>query len=115
MTVVSVLTLTVSQPAFTALTTKQPLAMDISIPISKKKAYTEMAFNSPTSGMINRFPGAYSVPKIDELIIAAGGVPINNGGNIMGGIGVSGAPSGITDEACAAAGLAAVCDDLEIQ
>lgn len=94
---------------------RDTLAMDISIPISKKKAYTAMAFNSPTSKLTDRFPGAYSVPKIDELIISPGGVPINIGGDIMGGIGVSGAPSGVTDEVCAAAGLEAVRDDLEMQ
>jgi len=94
---------------------RDTLAMDVSIPISKKKAYTAMEFNSPTSGLQDRFPGAYSVPKIDELLISAGGIPVNIGGNIMGGIGVSGAPSGLTDEACAKAGLAAVQDDLEME
>jgi len=94
---------------------RDTLAMDISIPISKKKAFTAMSFNSLTSALNDRFPGAYGVPKIDELLVSAGGVPINIGGNIMGGIGVSGAPSGVTDEACAAAGLAAVKDDLEMQ
>jgi uncharacterized protein GlcG (DUF336 family) len=88
--------------------------MDVTVPISKKKAYTAMSFNAPTSELTNRFPGAYSVPKLDELLISAGGVPINIGGNIMGGIGVSGAPSGETDEICAKAGLAAVQDDLEM-
>ena len=48
-------------------------------------------------------------------MIARGGVPINIGGNIMGGIGVSGAPSGWTDEACAQAGLATVREDLELE
>lgn len=91
------------------------LAMPISTPISKKKAYTAMTFNAPTSQLENLFKGAYSVPKLDELMIAAGGVPINIGGNIMGGIGVSGAPSGVTDEICAQAGLAAVRDDLEME
>lgn len=91
------------------------LAMPISAPISKKKAYTAMSFNSRTSQLENQFKGAYSVPKIDELMIAAGGVPINIGGNIMGGIGVSGAPSGVTDEVCAEAGLAAVHEDLEME
>jgi len=94
---------------------RDTLAMDVSIPISLKKAYTAMEFNSPTSAMDDRFKGAYNVPKIDELLISAGGIPINIGGNIMGGIGVSGAPSGATDEACAKAGLAAVQDDLEME
>lgn len=93
---------------------RDTLAMDVSIPISHKKAYTAMEFNSPTSALENRFPGAYGVPKIEGLLISAGGIPINIGGNIMGGIGVSGAPSGVTDEACAAAGLAAVQVDLEM-
>jgi len=94
---------------------RDTLAMDVSIPISMKKAYTAMEFNSPTSAMEDRFKGAYNVPKIDELVISAGGIPINIAGNIMGGIGVSGAPSGLTDEACAKAGLAAVQDDLEME
>lgn len=94
---------------------RDTLTMDVSIAISKKKAYTAMEFNSPTSAMEDRFKGAYNVPKIDELLISAGGIPINIAGNIMGGIGVSGAPSGSTDEACAQAGLAAVQDDLEME
>ena len=94
---------------------RDTLAMDVSIPVSLKKAYTAMEFNSPTSEMEDRFKGAYNVPKIDELIVSAGGIPINIAGNIMGGIGVSGAPSGATDEACAKAGLAAVQDDLEME
>lgn len=94
---------------------RDTLAMDVSIPISLKKAYTAMEFNSPTSAMEERFKGAYNVPKIDTLLVSAGGIPINIAGNIMGGIGVSGAPSGLTDEACAQAGLAAVQDDLEME
>jgi len=94
---------------------RDTLAMDVSIPISMKKAYTAMEFNSPTSEMGDRFKGDYNVPKIDQLLISAGGIPINIAGHIMGGIGVSGAPSGLTDEACAKAGLAAVQDDLEME
>jgi uncharacterized protein GlcG (DUF336 family) len=93
---------------------RDTLAMDVSTPISLKKAYTAMEFNAATSELENRFPGAYGVPKLDELLMSAGGIPINIGGNIMGGIGVSGAPSGLTDESCAQAGLAAVIDDLEM-
>ncbi len=91
------------------------LAMDITIPISKQKAHTAMAFNSPLSEMQDRFTGAYGVPKIDGLVISAGGIPVNVGGNLMAGIGVSGAPSGETDEKCARAGLEAVLSDLEME
>lgn len=90
------------------------LAMDITLPISKQKAHTAMAFNTPLSQMEGRFTKPFQVAKLDGLIIAAGGIPINVGGSIMGGIGVSGAPSGKTDEKCAKAGLKAVRDDLEM-
>ncbi|MFM1892131.1 MAG: hypothetical protein RLZ44_1208, partial [Pseudomonadota bacterium] len=36
------------------------------------------------------------------------------GGALVGAVGVSGAPSGETDEECALAGIAAVQDDLEM-
>ena len=90
------------------------LAMDITIPISKMKAHTAMAFNSATSALEGRFKGPYSVPKLDGLIISAGGVPVHAAGSIIGGVGVSGAPSGETDESCAKAGVAAVSGDLEM-
>ena len=90
------------------------LAQDLTLPISKKKAYTAMSFNLKTSAMVGRFKDPYTVPKVDSLIIAAGGVPITASGNILGGVGVSGAPSGETDEKCAQAGADAVSDDLEM-
>lgn len=91
------------------------LAMDITIPISKQKAHTAMAFNTPLSQMEDRFTKPFQVAKLDGLIVSAGGIPINIGGNILGGIGVSGAPSGVTDEKCATAGLNAVSGDLEME
>ena len=91
------------------------LAMDITLPISKQKAHTALAFNTPLSQLQGRFTKPYQVPKIDGLVISAGGIPINVGGSILGGIGVSGAPSGETDEKCAKAGLEAVLADLEME
>jgi len=91
------------------------LAMDITVEISKQKAHTAMAFNAPLSQLEDRFTKPFQVAKIDGLVISAGGIPINIGGSILGGIGVSGAPSGKTDEKCAQAGLAAVQDDIEME
>lgn len=91
------------------------LAMDITLPISKQKAHTAMAFNSPLSQLQGRFTHPFQVPKLDGLILGEGGIPINIGGTILGGIGVSGAPSGKTDEKCAVAGLEAVKADLELE
>lgn len=92
---------------------RDTLTMDLALPISKQKAYTAMSFNAPTSQLEGRFPGNYSVPKLDTVIVAAGGLPITAGGAIVGGVGVSGAPSGTTDEKCAQAGIDAVKFDLE--
>jgi len=91
------------------------LAMDITLEISKQKAHTAMAFNTPLSQLEDRFTKPFQVAKLDGLVISAGGIPINIGGSILGGIGVSGAPSGITDEKCAQAGLDAVRDDIEME
>lgn len=93
---------------------RDTLAMDITLPISKQKAHTAMSFNLPLSQLESRFTKPFQVAKLDGLMVGAGGIPINIGGNIMGGIGVSGAPSGKTDEKCAVAGLEAVREDLEL-
>ncbi|MCW8840855.1 MAG: heme-binding protein, partial [Gammaproteobacteria bacterium] len=61
------------------------LAMDLTLTISRQKAYTALSFNSPTSALEGRFEGAYAVPKIDGLVISAGGLPITAGGTILGG------------------------------
>lgn len=92
---------------------RDTLAMDLAPPISKQKAYTALSFNAPTSQLIGRFPDAYSVPKVDGILISAGGLPITGAGNIIGGIGVSGAPSGVQDEKCAQAGIDAIKFELE--
>ena len=91
------------------------LAMDITLPISRQKAHTAMAFNTPLSQLADRFTKPFEVAKMDGLMVSAGGLPINIGGNILGGVGVSGAPSGLTDEKCAQAGIDAVSADLEME
>lgn len=91
---------------------RDTLAMDLTLTVSRQKAYTAMSFNAPTSQLDGRFPGAYSVPKVDGVLIAAGGLPITAGGAILG-VGVSGAPSGAQDEKCAQAGIDAVRFELE--
>ena len=90
------------------------LAMDLTLAISRNKAYTALSFNTPTSQLTQRFTSPFSVGKTPGLVLSAGGLPIQASGAIVGGIGVSGAPSGETDEKCAQAGLDAIQDDLEM-
>jgi uncharacterized protein GlcG (DUF336 family) len=48
-----------------------------------------------------------------NVVLLGGGLLIEAGGSIVGGIGVSGAPGGTEDDACARAGIDAVRDRLE--
>ena len=50
---------------------------------------------------------------MDGLIVMEGGLPIQAVGQLIGAIGVSGAPGGDIDEACAMEGLATVQDRLD--
>jgi uncharacterized protein GlcG (DUF336 family) len=47
------------------------------------------------------------------LFARAGGLPIMAGGELIGAIGVGGAPGGDKDEVCAKAGLARIQDRLK--
>ncbi len=91
------------------------LAPDITLSISRQKAYTALAFASPTSSLERRFTAPFSVGKAQGLMFAAGGVPLRVAGSLLGGVGVSGAPSGELDERCARAAIEAVIDDLEME
>ena len=91
---------------------RDTIAAQITVPISKGKAYTAANFNAATSALGDRANGP--IGRAPGIIMAAGGLPIQVGGSLLGAVGVSGAPSGETDEACAQAGVDAVSDDLEM-
>ena len=91
---------------------RDTVAPPITLPISRQKAYTAVNFSVPTSQLDAR--ADTPIGRLDGLVMSAGGVPIQAGGQMLGGVGVSGAPAGETDEACAQAGVDAVIDDLEM-
>lgn len=91
---------------------RDTIAAPITIPISFKKAYTAVNFNADTSALGER--ADTPIGRLDFLVMSAGGAVVQVGGALVGGVGVSGAPSGDTDEECAKAGVAAVQDDLEM-
>jgi uncharacterized protein GlcG (DUF336 family) len=51
--------------------------------------------------------------EIPGVLLLQGGLPIRAGGSLIGAVGVSGAPGGEKDEACAAAGIKAVQERLD--
>ncbi|WP_026533209.1 GlcG/HbpS family heme-binding protein [Arthrobacter sp. H41] len=84
-------------------------AAEHTIESAKRKAYTAAALGAPTSELAQRITG--NGPGIDDLpgtLFLPGGVPLKVDGVSVAGIGVGGAPDGRLDEACAAAGAAAV-------
>ena len=90
------------------------LAADLTLKVSQAKAYAAMSFVTPTSQLEGRFTTPFGPPAVGGLVIGAGGLPIRAGGELVGGIGVSGAPSGQIDERCAQAGYDAISEDLEL-
>jgi uncharacterized protein GlcG (DUF336 family) len=82
-----------------------------------RKAWTAVSFRNATSAL-ERATAANTdsagIRQLPGVAMVGGGLPIAAGGKQVGGIGVSGAPGGAMDEACAEAGIAAVRDDLEL-
>jgi uncharacterized protein GlcG (DUF336 family) len=84
--------------------------------IARGKAWTAVTFTRDTSDFVKGIKdgtlgsGLAGLPKVTPLV---GGLVIQAGGSLLGGVGVAGAPGGDKDEACAKAGLAAVQDELE--
>ena len=91
---------------------RDTVAPPISVEISRRKAYTAANFTAATSALADRANSA--VGRVEPLVMSAGGLPIQAAGQLLGAVGVSGAPSGETDEACAQAGIDRVIDDLEL-
>lgn len=81
---------------------------------SKRKAYTALTFKRPSADTAKAWAAAKTPPPVIEGTVgAAGGVPIRAGDEVIGAIGVSGAPGGEKDEACANAGIAKIADLLK--
>lgn len=91
---------------------RDTIAAPITLTVSKGKAYAAVNFNVPTAQLKDRANGP--IGRTPGVIMATGGLPVQVGGKLIGGIGVSGAPSGKTDEECAQAGIDAVVDDLDM-
>ena len=79
---------------------------------SFRKAYTAASLRRSTlelAELIAKVPSIQALRDMnDRILILGGGLPIKLEGEIVGGIGVGGAPGGHLDEACAAAGLASL-------
>jgi uncharacterized protein GlcG (DUF336 family) len=82
---------------------------------SRRKAFTAATFGMTSAAFatLTANPGAAGLKDLTGVFALAGGVPIKAGNDVLGGIGVGGAPGGEKDEACANAGLQQVADQLK--
>jgi len=86
------------------------------IDVATNKAWSAVSFRTPTAELERAtrpgqvMSGLRSVPRVTAI---GGGQLIEGGGSLFGAIGVSGAPGGEADDACAAAGIKAIAEDLE--
>lgn len=80
------------------------------------KAWTAVSFRTNTGALVDLTqPGKpqSGLRNLPRVVILGGGMMIEGGGQMLGAIGVSGAPGGEADEACAKAGIAAIQESLE--
>ena len=79
---------------------------------SRKKAYTAVSVRRPTTELADlmaKVPTLQALRDMNEhMLILGGGLPIDIAGDIVGGIGVGGAPGAHLDDACAQSGLDAI-------
>ena len=85
-------------------------------PTAAGKAWTAASFRTSTAELVAMTqPGMpqAGIRNLPGVVIVEGGVMIEAGGTTIGAVGVSGAPGGEADEACAKAGIEAVRDKLD--
>jgi uncharacterized protein GlcG (DUF336 family) len=82
---------------------------------SLRKAYTARTFRVPSGEFAQRVRDnpTLGVVHLGNIVAVQGALPIKVGDEVIGGVGVSGAPGGEKDEACAKAGIDKVADQLK--
>lgn len=83
---------------------------------SLQKAFTSASAKNNTQAMLEvsqKNPGAANLGDIPGFLLLGGGVPVKIGNEVIGAVGIGGAPAGNLDEQCAVAALDKVKDLLK--
>jgi len=75
---------------------------------SQQKAFTSASARNSTLAMMEaaqKNPGAANLTDIPGFLLLGGGVPVKVGDEVIGAIGIGGAPGGHLDEQCALAAI----------
>ena len=87
-----------------------------SIASAQAKAYTSASTKTASLAVMEaaqKNPGSANLVHIPGLLLLGGGVPIKVGNEVIGAVGVGGAPTGALDEQCAMAAVEKVKDMLK--
>lgn len=83
---------------------------------SLQKAFTSASARNNTLAMMEtaqKNPAAANLVHIPGFLLLGGGVPVRAGSDVIGAVGIGGAPGGHLDEQCAIAALEQVKDQLK--
>ncbi|MDM0006555.1 heme-binding protein [Variovorax sp. J22G73] len=75
---------------------------------SERKAWTSASSKAPTQAMMEgsqKNPGGANLVYLPGVLLLGGGVPVKSGNEVIGAVGVGGAPGGHLDEQCANAAI----------
>lgn len=106
----------VDRAGITQVVLRDRFAGPHTVEIATNKAWTAVSFRTNTDALdkASRAEGTMSgLRQFPRVVTVGGGLMIEGGGSLFGGIGVSGAPGGDNDAACAAVGIKAIAEDLE--
>lgn len=93
---------------------RDDLAAKYTIEIAQRKANLVLMSGTSSGEFRTARPDIQQeLNHIEGLIVMQGGLPIRAGGILIGAVGVSGAPGGDKDEACAAVAIKAITTRLE--
>ncbi|MFG5778117.1 heme-binding protein [Comamonas sp. J-3] len=83
---------------------------------SRAKAFTSASAKAPSLALMEnsqKNPGAANLKDIPGYLLLGGGFPVKVESEVIGAVGVAGAPGGHLDDQCAQAALAKVADLLK--
>lgn len=86
------------------------------IEASRGKAYTSASARNTTLAMMEnaqKNPAAATLVHLPGFLLIGGGVPIRAGNDVIGAVGIGGAPGGHLDEQCGVAAIEKVSDLLK--
>lgn len=83
---------------------------------SERKAFTSASAKNNTTAMMEvaqKNPGAANLAHIPGFLLLGGGMPVKVGNEVIGALGVGGAPGGHLDDQCVVAALDSVKEQLK--